>query len=160
MLTTEALMREVDYCPETGVFRWLASRQKRVVGTEAGSFHKHSGYRYITIDGKKHLAHRLAWLYVHGVWPASKIDHRDGNRANNRIKNLRDATQAVNSQNLQGAHSDSEVALLGVSMSWGKFEARIHTAGVTYRLGRFDSPDAAHAAYVAAKAVVHPEARA
>jgi hypothetical protein len=50
----------------------------------------------------KYSAHRLAWFYVHGKWPQSGIDHRNGDIGDNRIENLREATQAQNCANKRG----------------------------------------------------------
>ena len=55
----------------------------------AGSVHS-TGYVRIGIDGRKYTSHRLAWLYVHGVWPSDQIDHINRNRSDNRIANLRE----------------------------------------------------------------------
>ncbi|WP_234116730.1 hypothetical protein [Citrobacter freundii] len=65
----QSLLKEsVSYDEKTGIFRWIAKRQNVVAGRIAG--HKDSlGYIRITISGKNYLAHRLAWLYVHGYMP-------------------------------------------------------------------------------------------
>lgn len=51
------------------------------------------------------MAHRLAWLYVHGEWPQREIDHKDNVRHHNWIGNLRDVSHSVNMQN-QVKHLD------------------------------------------------------
>ena len=87
-LTAERLRQLLDYSPETGLFYWRVKRGSVAAGTEAGTWHG-NGYRKIHIDGVPHLAHRLAWLYVHGEHPTGEIDHRNGNPADNRISKLR-----------------------------------------------------------------------
>ncbi len=44
-------------------------------------------------------AHRLAWFYVHGVWPKEQIDHINGDKADNCIANLRLADFSKNQAN-------------------------------------------------------------
>ena len=154
---TAAFLRELfHYDPETGVFTRLVTRQGQGAraGDVAGTL-KPSGYLTIWICGANHMAHRLAWLYVHGKWPTHEIDHIDGNRANNAIANLRDVTRSVNHQNLRRARSDSAHGFLGVSPFFGKWKARITVNRVFQHLGVFDTPEEAHAAYLEAKRRLH-----
>ena len=65
----------------------------------AGSLDTSHGCRRIQINKVKYHAHRLVWLYHHGVWPDKDIDHIDGNPLNNRIENLRVVTNQENSKN-------------------------------------------------------------
>ena len=87
--------------------------------------------------------------------PAVRVDHIDGNRANNAIANLRDVTRSVNHQNLRRARSDSAHGFLGVSPFFGKWKARITVNRVFQHLGVFDTPEEAHAAYLEAKRRLH-----
>ena len=64
---------EDSYCPETGRFFWRARRGSATPGSEAGSWQTH-GYRTISVDNRRYLAHRLAWLYVYGRHPIAVID--------------------------------------------------------------------------------------
>jgi HNH endonuclease len=98
-LTAERLREILDYHPESGIFYWRIARRN---GTRAGNIagaKKAGDYIRISIDGRQHLAHRLAWLYVHGRWPAALIDHINGNPADNRIANLREASRSQNQAN-------------------------------------------------------------
>lgn len=99
MLTQTRLKEVLAYTPGTGTFRWRVANSNRIkVGDVAGTPHN-EGYIHIRIDGKRYLAHRLAWLYMTGEWPEYQIDHRDGIRNNNWFSNLRVATNAQNSEN-------------------------------------------------------------
>ena len=79
-LTQEYLKSILSYDPETGVFTWKerqdverpAQWNSRYAGEEAGCEYKNGNtfYRCIGINFKYHAAHRLAWLYVMGDWPA------------------------------------------------------------------------------------------
>lgn len=106
------------------------------------------GYRRIGIDRVFYKAHRLAWLYVHGVAPRDLMDHIDGNRDNNRIANLREATAAQNAANSKAKNPNS---LKGTSFNVRRNEwvAQIEAGGKNYCLGRFKSEQEAHAAYCA-----------
>lgn len=156
MLTQERLKELLSYDPETGLFTWLSQHGARVrTGSVAGS---RTVKRYIRIgvDGALYMAHRLAWLYTYGVWPPQEIDHRDGVRWNNVLSNLRLATPSQNSQNQRGAHRDGTSGFLGVSRAGKKWKGQITYGGENVYLGRFDTAEQAHAAYLAAKAAQHP----
>src|SRR4051812_40825019 len=106
MVTQERLKQVLVYSPESGLF----TRRGRVAGTT------YRGRINIFIDYRGYLAHRLAWLYVHGRWPIGDIDHIDGNASNNAISNLREVSRSVNMQNQRRARSDSRTGLLGVQV--------------------------------------------
>ena len=156
-ITAERLREVLDYDPATGVFTWKArtSPFSRVnVGDVAGGL-KTKGYIRIKLDGRELLAHRLAWLYVNGEWPADQIDHISGIRTDNRIVNLRLATNAENQHNQRKPQADNTTGFLGVSPEYGKFKARIVVDGKNKHLGMFHTPEEAHAAYVDAKRKLH-----
>ncbi|RLA59959.1 MAG: HNH endonuclease [Epsilonproteobacteria bacterium] len=99
MLTHNELTDLLDYSPITGEFVWKKSINNAVkVGAIAGSLKK-IGYRYIGIMGKRYLAHRLAWMYIHGSMPINHIDHINRNKDDNSICNLRDVTPVENGRN-------------------------------------------------------------
>lgn len=158
MLTQVHLKHRLKYDRSTGVFVWRNPSKYRpeYKGRPAGSVDGR-GYVQITIDGVGYKAHRLAWLYVHGVWPESLLDHKNGDRADNRLANLRPATHRVNAENRRTARSGHAIGLLGVV--WRKrnqkFEARISVDKKYRYLGLFDTAEAAHQAYVAAKRQHH-----
>lgn len=97
-LTKKYLQELLHYNPESGVLTWAKSRKRIRVGEVAGHLNAR-GYLQICINYKRYMAHRLAWLYVHGKWPAHEIDHINGVRNDNRLCNLREATHIENIQN-------------------------------------------------------------
>lgn len=153
-LTHSRLIEKLAYEPDTGVFRWRHDTRGAKAGTIAGSV-VGRGYRKLKIDRKQYWAHRLAWFYVHGEWPTSAIDHRDHNKDNNAITNLRDAGKNINSQNLIAAQRRNKTGLLGVSAHRKKWAAKLLADGKKVWLGVFDTPELAHAAYVQAKRIHH-----
>lgn len=157
-LTAAVLKSLLSYDEATGEFRWLAGVCNVPAGAVAGSRGKR-GYIDICVAKERHGAHRLAWLYVYGKWPDADIDHKNGDRSDNRIANLRDVPHSVNAQNIRAAHRRNRATgLLGVRRADSKavrFNASIMTAGEVKHLGTFDEPEAAHAAYLAAKRRLH-----
>lgn len=130
----------------------------RFSGKPAGHIHKsRSGKRrktVVTLGGvaERYLCSHLVWAWHHGVWPSMLIDHEDGDTLNDRIGNLRDVPDAVNSQNMR-RHSGNKSGVTGVC--WhkqrGKWKAEIMARGVKKHLGVFDSIEDAAAARKAAE---------
>lgn len=156
ILTQERLKELLSYDPETGVFVWLISTGNRalkgsIVGTDHGN-----GYRKITIDQQTYYSHRLAWFYTHGKWPEYEIDHRDLNRSNNRLLNIRRATPIQNRQNLR-IRSNNKSGKIGVSWAKNckKWEAYIWKNYKKIGLGYFDDLEEAGKAYLTAKRELH-----
>ena len=104
----------------------------------AGGFCHTHGYIIIKIDGIGYKAHRLAWLYMYGVWP-NFIDHKNHNRSDNRIVNLRSVTNQENCKNAS-LRKDSSSRVCGVH--WNKLErkwkAQINVDSKRIYLGCFD----------------------
>ena len=153
-LTAVRLREVLDYDPQLGVFRWRQKTGSASAKTVAGTPHKE--YVRIQVDGKLHRAHRLAWLYVTGEWPSGEIDHRNNNGSDNRWGNLRAADHFTNMQNQTRAHRNNATGLLGVHQQGGKYRARIRHEGRNKSIGMYGTPEAAHAAYLAAKKEFHP----
>lgn len=143
-ISLSRLKELLSYDPVTGIFS-----KKGIIGDK--------GYVLIYLDGKYFAAHRLAWLFVYGVFPQGQIDHFDGNRANNRIKNLRDGTVSVNQQNLKKAKSSNKsTGVLGVSFNGKIFQAKIQISKKQIHLGNFGNLIDAKEAYIRAKRELHP----
>lgn len=153
-LTADRLREVLRFDSATGEFYWLCPTRRRIVqGAKAGTL-RPDGYRRIRIDNKTYLAHRLAWLYVHGEFPASKLDHSNRNRDDNRLANLRTATDVQNSQNRVTRPPAS--GLSGAVAHGSRWQSHINAAGKRTHLGTFDTAEEAHAAYIAARRELHP----
>lgn len=147
MLTQERLKELLHYNSETGEFTWLVARNGTKNDHTAGSADS-QGYVGIRIDGRRHKAHRLAWLYVHGRWPESFIDHINQVRKDNRISNLREATRSLNGHNRpKPKHNTSGFKGVSFHRKTGKWKASVTFKGVRHYLGLFASPREAHQAY-------------
>lgn len=155
-MTAARLKELLHYEPTTGVFTWLKAGRigSNREGKQAGSRHSH-GYVHVQIDGVIYGAHRLAWLYVHGVMPSLQIDHRNGVRDDNRIDNLRDASSAINAQNRHCAQRNNQTGLIGAHRHGKSFTSKIKVEGKTQHLGSFETAEAANVAYLQAKRVKH-----
>ncbi len=92
-LTVEKVRALLDYDPETGVFTWRVKRRGVRLGERAGTVKSVGEGRvphcYIRIDQVDYAAQRLAWLHVHGDWPATRIVFDNGDPTDCRIANLR-----------------------------------------------------------------------
>lgn len=83
------------------------------------------------------------------------VDHVNGNSLDNRIANLRICTHAENMRN-QKAYKNAKSGFKGVyrykNRTW---TAQIQINGKKKNLGYFETPEKAHAAYVAAAKELH-----
>lgn len=152
MPTQERLREVLYYDQETGVFTWKVNIGQRArVGAVAGSLNS-GGYLVIGVGGRQYKAHRLAWLYVHGVWPEAEIDHMDRNQTNNALSNLRPATHKQNCEN-RGMRNDNSSGYTGVYWheKTQKWQAGIGHRGEFLYLGLFNTPEEASAAYESAR---------
>lgn len=149
-LTAQYLRSVLDYDPKTGLFFWrLRDGQKRwnarFAGQPAGSITE-AGYVKIRLGKERpgQYAHRLAWLYVHGVWPPEEVDHRDRDRSNNRIDNLRLAGRSENMRNAAAARrSATRTRGIWFDKKHGKWEACIYVNRARVWWGWFNTADEA-----------------
>lgn len=157
LLTVDGLRAILGYEPETGVFVWKQTGNRALApGDVAGIIHPR-GYVHIKIGRHNYAAHRLAWLYVYGCWPAAKLDHRNGIRSDNRIGNLRPCIgPSENNQNTaKYASNRSGVHGVGWHAASNRWRARISSGGKQHNLGVFETVQAAEHAYREAKTRLH-----
>ena len=159
MLTQGRLKEVLNYDPETGEFYWRVAVSNVARGARAGCADAR-GYWRIKVDGKMYTRHRLAWLYMHGGWPMDKIDHKNRVVGDDRIENLREATQAQNLANSK-LPKNSSSGFKGVSYLKGAKKrpwcSSISNNGVNFYLGSFETPEKAYAAYCAKAKELHGE---
>lgn len=158
-LTANLLRETFTYSCETGQFTRVVAHRRDWIGRIAGSINGH-GYVVIRIGKRAYAAHRLAWLYVHGEWPAGHIDHINGNKTDNRIANLRVVSPSESNQNWRKAMPTNKVGLLGVSFDdrrkVKKYRALIQLGERRIFIGAYATADEAHQAYIAVKRNLHP----
>jgi len=110
-------------------------------GKKVGAKPDPNGYGVVKVNGKVYKAHRIIFKFVHGYLP-DMLDHRDGNRMNNNITNLRPATAQENNRNSK-LYSTSTSGVTGISFSAGKWKAYIYVDQKQIYLGRFLAKDLA-----------------
>lgn len=148
-VTPERLREIFNYDPASGRFTYrLRVSQNTMPGDIAGSVND-QGYRHINVAGRAYKAHRLAWFWTTGSWPVGSIDHIDGDRDNNRIANLREASKSQNLANSR-PHRKGRGLHKGVYPKRGRFIARIQKDCRSVFLGSFETEIAATQAYAAA----------
>ena len=156
-LTAKELRTRIDYDPITGGLKWRETQSKKIkTGDDAGYITKHrgGGYRRVYLNGIGYMAHKLAWLHYYGQWPSDQIDHINRVRSDNRIENLREATQSENQANRKIA-SHNKSGFKGVTKHQRKWAASIRKNRLRIHIGVFDTPQEAHAAYCEAANKLH-----
>lgn len=154
----------LQYDPNTGALFWNRridvgkAWNTRFSGKEAFTYQDSHGYMVGRINGKKKYAHRIAWVITYGENPKYDIDHINMDRSDNRISNLRLATESQNLSN-RVAPSSNTSGYKGVS--WckerGLWEAYITSNGKRINLGRYGDIHEASTAYDEASALLHGE---
>jgi hypothetical protein len=175
-ISAELARQLLDYDPETGAFTWRKRRaetferpgkklsdghvrrwNERYAGKPAGGANRTSGYMTITINKRRYQSHRLAWLITFGRWPSRLLDHINRDQADNRLKNLRLATKALNSQNRKTNRNNTSgvpgVNFIKLEKAW---MARIMLDGKSIFVGKFKTLEAASTARAEAKLKYHP----
>lgn len=142
------LIERLSYDPSSGLFFWKIKRKKVNPGDKAGSVDG-KGYVKIVFRRKRFSAHRLAWIYFHGsINNDQHLDHINGNRSDNRMCNLRIATQLENVRNKKMQHNNKS-GFKGVCRHKknNNFVASIGVDNKNIHLGCFSTAEEAHAAY-------------
>lgn len=150
ILTQQYLKKIIYYDPETGWMSWNGSKN----WTKRGSigYINQYGYKVVMIDGKNYSAHRLAWLYIHGEFPPSQLDHINHDRADNRMINLRAVTNQENQMNRKFTGNSSGFRGVYWDKARKKWAPKIKYNQVIINLGRFDTLEEAISARLSAEA--------
>jgi hypothetical protein len=150
--TFEEMSQWFSYDSDSGSIKWKISPNKNHIkpGSKAGNMNS-QGYLHVTFFGRRILVHRLAWLLFHGSWPEDQIDHINMVRDDNRIVNLREATNGENKWNTL-AQSNSSHGSKGVAWDAQKqrWVARIMVHGRRIKIGRYRTREEAARAYAGA----------
>lgn len=171
-ITAEQVRAMLEYNENTGEFRWKprtpdmfedgnqgrAANAKawntklsgKIAGVRCGN-----GYTAIAIKNKKYYAHRLAILMVTGKWPNHQVDHVNGDRSDNRLCNIREASQYENMQNCTFSTNNSGYTGVSFKAKTIRWIAQINAYGKQIYLGSFKTKEEAAKAYLKAKSKLH-----
>lgn len=154
MLELSRCLELFSYEPETGILvRKFKSGARKIVKPSSDKTRIK-----VRIDGHDYQVHRVIWLMVYGYLPEKFIDHVNGNPLDNRLENLRLATDAQNKRNV-GPRSHNKSGIKGVS--WDKTNSKWlahathNSVGIT--IGRFAEKEDAANAYREWARVAHGE---
>lgn len=152
------LLRELfAYDPLTGLLTRKVARGGQPIGAIVGRVRKKDGYLDAKICGKNFLVHRVIWAMHYGVWPSQELDHENGIRSANWIKNLRPGDRAFNNQNRRKPHRNNKLGVQGVcEVPSGRFQARIRVNRRLKSLGTYATVEEASAVFLGAKRELHP----
>lgn len=156
---TQAELKELlTYNRDTGIFTWNALTNPRMRSNGVAGYTKANGYVLIKLRGKQYLAHRLAWLCVHGAFPSGLLDHIDRDPSNNRIENLRAATPVQNGGN-RTINRTNISGYRGVSYNKAarKYYGFMNIDNRNAYLGSFETPEAASAVVEARRNALYGE---
>lgn len=153
-LPSQDELREMfSYSPETGLLYWKEREGNnnfnvQYAGKPVGRTTKR-GYRQVTINKVNYWCHRLIWKHVFGIDPR-EIDHINGIKSDNRIKNLRDVDRSTNNKNIR---REPESGVVGVHFAEGakRWAAQISIHKRAKHLGYFVTKAEAIAARKAAE---------
>ena len=142
------IKESLDYNSNTGVFTWKVYKGPQAHPKDVAGSITNYGQVMININGEKILAHRLAWYFVHGVWPEHNIFHINGNKTDNRIENLREVDPTTAALERPKAKNNTS-GYKGVTYNKAndRWVAQIVHRGSHLYLGSFKSKTEAHVAY-------------
>lgn len=153
-LSQAQLLEIFNYDPTTGILTWrerprshfLTDKGMKIAntmcaGNEASTLSENGYVRILFRHKGKMLrlyAHRAIWAMVYGTWPRHMVDHVNGDKRDNRVVNLRDATNRENILN-SSIRRTNRYGVPGVYPDSNKWVARITVRKRTIYLGRFST---------------------
>jgi hypothetical protein len=162
-LTAKRVRELLDCDSSTGILTWRPRSgnpawNTRWAGKQAGSLDRSTGYLRLDIDGRHYYAHRIVFLHVKGWLPKQDLDHKDGNRQNCAIGNLRPASVSQNGANTKSGRQRKRPGPRGC---WqepsGRWQVTTNANGKKVWIGRFATEEAAARAYRDATDALHGE---
>lgn len=157
MITQTELKSLFEYDENTGLFKRIKNIGNAKIGEIAGTI-TNKGYVRIRVNINRYLAHRLVWLYIHGNFPKNQIDHINGNRADNRLCNLRECSPYENQWNRKiRDFSESKIKGVKRNKKTNSWEVQITFNKKRLYLGSFKNLDDAKLVIEKARLKYHGE---
>ena len=141
-ITYERVREVLRY--DNGKLIWEKPLSKCVKkGSVAGHINSY-GYRMIGIDYGLYRAHRLIWLYHYGYFPENGLDHKNRDKSDNRLGNLRESSNACNIRNCP-TYKNNKAGVKGLWFNKARktWDVRICLSGKNYYLGKLKDFDEA-----------------
>lgn len=157
MITQDQVRKLFNYNPETGeLIRRVQTASRAKVGDVVGCANT-KGYLMVRVNGKLRLNHKVAFLHFHGYLP-KYIDHINGVKNDNRIKNLRSCTLSQNNRNAT-KRKDNTSGFKNVSWNKrvNKYRVQIKVNRKNKYIGHFTDINEANQAAIAARLKYHGE---
>lgn len=129
-----------------GKLFWRNDRGSNAKAGQRAGGQRITGYRAVFLCGKRYQEHRLIYLWHHGHMP-KQIDHINMDKSDNRIENLRPADSSQNQANTKSRSNSSGYRGVRLVPETGRWAARIYKDYKEIRIGTFDTPEEASAAY-------------
>ena len=143
-ITQKLVQNLFEYVPETGALLQKYSTRNKIIGERAGNM-SIDGYRRIRVLEKTFAASHVIWLYHKGKLPKNELDHKNMQRWDDRIENLREASRSQNCANR--IKKLSKCGFRGVKKNRKRFMATLVKDQKYYYFGTFDTPEEAARAY-------------
>jgi hypothetical protein len=143
------IRENIRYDPDTGLLWWSSpgKSSQRLMGKPLGRKNPEGYLRVkLNFNGKKRTfyAHRLAYFIHYDEWPII-TDHINGDKADNRVENLRSCLITDNNRNKK-VDKRNKCGFKGVQYH-KPYSATIFDGKSTKRLGYYDTPEEAAQAY-------------
>ena len=139
MVTQKEIRAVFDYNPNTGeCFRKVHLNKNHLKGELLGTkTYGKNDYPTLQVNKVSYKLHRLIWLHIYGYFP-EQIDHKNRNKLDNRLSNLRESNYSINNKNLS-KRVDNTSGVTGVHKHYGKWRARIKVNKKMIYLGVYES---------------------
>lgn len=140
-----------SYNPETGIL------SRKLKGRSSTPDILNPIRERVDLLGTRYRVTHIIWALYHGKWPDEFIDHKDHNRRNNRIVNLREASRIQNGQNRLSNNVNGKGVTFRQDRNSYPWQAQIQFERRKLHLGFYNSKEEAAEAYKQAAIEYHGE---
>ena len=159
-----------EYNPETGQVFWKRRPRKHFstariwnswngkhAGNQAFTSRNQTGHSQNFVNGTLYMAHRIIWKLVTGRDPKDQIDHINRLPADNRWRNLREATHTENTRNRKTQHNNKSGCPGVFQVRTGKWNVSVRDGRKQVCIGTFETKEEAIQARRAAEQLHYGE---